>query len=314
MVFKEPVVCAVGISPQIRLKYHAHSSKLIPLSWTGPSPVRSVSQAVALHTDHCQKAWQRKVCLGLPPPFHHSYSLSVPTSVSAGIIVIFLRLCSALFSLYFLLFVLFFRSYFSVWLWSSRLFCYLQFWHGCCSARYNSWQLQNAFAFFYSFVWMAFDDCFFPGFFCFNLACLCAGFLRISRVWSISPCHFLFFFSLPPLFLTRCLPFLKVGDEVSRIFLEEKKEQSSLGRLVYFGSLMNFPFFYVFSVSFATVPCMQAALPHLFLVLSVTTMTCFFKSAFVTIAAQCVSPFHPCWNLFHFPYYWSLRLCRFSSH
>ena len=119
-------VYAIGISRQIRLKHHAPSSKLIPLSWTGPFPVQNVSQAVALHTDHCQKAVQGKICLCLPPPFHHSCSLSVPTSVSAGINVIFFaRLFGSFFLSFYSLFFYSFFLAFSVWLWSSQVILFI---------------------------------------------------------------------------------------------------------------------------------------------------------------------------------------------
>ena len=169
-------VYAIGISRQIRLKHHAPSSKLIPLSWTGPFPVQNVSQAVALHTDHCQKAVQGKICLCLPPPFHHSCSLSVPTSVSAGINVIFFCAFVRLFLSFFLqsvfLFVL--PCLFRMTLVKPGYFVYLQFWNGCCNARYNSWQPQNAFSFFallYGWLLMIV--------FCFLIFCLLVLILRV---------------------------------------------------------------------------------------------------------------------------------------
>ena len=188
-------VYAIGISRQIRLKHHAPSSKLIPLSWTGPFPVQNVSQAVALHTDHCQKAVQGKICLCLPPPFHHSCSLSVPTSVSAGINVIFLRVCSALsFFIFTVCFLFVLPCLFRMTLVKPGYFFYLQFWNGCCNARYNSWQPQNAFSFFaLLYGWLLMIVFLFSDFlsFGFDPACLCTGFLRISRIWSILYCHFL---------------------------------------------------------------------------------------------------------------------------
>ena len=53
-------------------------------------------------------------------------------------------------------------------------FVYLQFWNGCCNARYNSWQPQNAFSFFallYGWLLMIV--------FCFLIFCLLVLILRV---------------------------------------------------------------------------------------------------------------------------------------